>query len=79
MSATVITDLERTNLEAHVDLCAERYRSLDIRLSVLEVKMDKISLDITNSNRNMSTVVISSAGAIVASLIGLITTILMKF
>ena len=26
------TSLEKTNLEAHVDLCAERYKQLDLRL-----------------------------------------------
>ena len=27
------TDLEKTNLEAHVDLCSERYKGLHDRLS----------------------------------------------
>ena len=33
---------ERTNLEAHVDLCAERYRALEQKLDALEERMDKI-------------------------------------
>mgnify|MGYP006269909241 CR=1 FL=1 len=33
---------ERTNLEAHVDLCAERYRTLEKKLDTLEVRIDKI-------------------------------------
>jgi predicted nuclease with TOPRIM domain len=33
---------ERTNLEAHVDLCAERYRTLEKKLDTLEGRIDKI-------------------------------------
>ena len=33
---------ERTNLEAHVDLCAERYRTLEQKLDNLEERMDKL-------------------------------------
>ena len=33
---------ERTNLEAHVDLCAERYRTLEKKLDNLEERMDKL-------------------------------------
>ena len=33
---------ERTNLEAHVDLCAERYRTLEKKLDTLEQRIDKI-------------------------------------
>jgi hypothetical protein len=29
-------DIEKTNLEAHVDLCAQRYESLDKRLTNIE-------------------------------------------
>lgn len=33
------TDLERKNLEAHVDLCAQRYRFLEARLETVEEKI----------------------------------------
>jgi hypothetical protein len=33
---------ERTDLGAHVDLCAERYRALEQKLDNLEERMDKI-------------------------------------
>lgn len=35
--------LERENLEAHVDLCAERYRVLEENLKRLEAKVDTLS------------------------------------
>ena len=79
MSDITTTSLERENLEAHVDLCAERYKHLDLRLSSLEIKMDAVGKSITDSSQSMRTVVITSAATIVATVLGLITTILMKF
>lgn len=79
MTDVTTTSLERENLEAHVDLCAERYKHLDLRLSSLEIKMDAVGKTITDSSQSMRTVVISSAATIVATVLGLITTILMKF
>lgn len=35
------TDIEKKNLEAHVELCAERYDKLDNKLDNLESRMDK--------------------------------------
>lgn len=73
------TNLERESLEVHVDLCSMRYRQLDLRLSVLETKMDKLNEDIVKGQRSLSTVIITSSGTVVAGLLGLITTILLKF
>lgn len=36
------TDIEKKSLEAHVELCAERYSNLDTKLSNLETRMDKL-------------------------------------
>ena len=33
------TDIEKKNLEAHVELCAERYRFLEDKLSTVESKI----------------------------------------
>jgi ActR/RegA family two-component response regulator len=79
MSDITTTSLERENLEAHVDLCAERYKHLDLRLTSLEIKMDAVGKAITDSSQSMRTVIITSAATIVTAVLGLITTILMKF
>ena len=34
-------DIEKRSLEAHVDLCAERYKNLETKLGSLERRMDK--------------------------------------
>ena len=36
------TDIEKENLEAHVELCAERYKNLENKLETLDNRMDKI-------------------------------------
>lgn len=47
--------LERENLEAHVDLCAERYRVLEENLKRLESKVDDLA-DSMNDMANKHTV-----------------------
>lgn len=73
------TKLERENLEAHVDLCAQRYQILESRLSTIEVKVESIHQDIMRGNQSMSKVIITSAGTVVAGLLGLIATLILKF
>jgi hypothetical protein len=73
------TNLERENLEAHVDLCAQRYQILEYRLGIIEAKVENIHQDIQKSNKSMSNVVISSAATVVAGLLGLIATLILKF
>jgi hypothetical protein len=36
------TDIEKENLEAHVELCAERYKNLENKLSNLDSRMTKV-------------------------------------
>jgi hypothetical protein len=73
------TDLERTNLEAHVDLCAQRYQQLDYRLGIIEVKMEGIGKDIKAGNNSINKVIITAASSILAGLLGLAATLLLKF
>lgn len=73
------TQLERENLEAHVDLCAERYSHLELRLTNIETKVEAIAEDIRDGNSSMAKVIITSAGTVVAGLLGLIVTLLVKF
>ena len=72
------TDLERTSLEAHVDLCALRYGQLDKRLTVLEKKVDNIHEDIIDGQKSLSRVIIGTAGTVVAGVISIIIAILFK-
>ena len=73
------TNLEKTSLEAHVDLCAMRYKQLEMRLSNLEDKVENIGKQIQASNNSLKSTIMMSATTILGGLLGLITTILMKF
>lgn len=38
-----VHDIEKTSLDAHVTLCSERYRRLEDKFAVLEVRLEKLS------------------------------------
>lgn len=73
------TELERTNLEAHVDLCAQRYEVLEGRLTKIEEKVEHIHSDITHGNKSMIKVIIGATGTIVAGLLSTIVVLLVTF
>lgn len=41
-------DIEKKSLEAHVEICAERYSNLETKLDNLEGRMDKIESHIVD-------------------------------
>ena len=72
------TELEKTNLEAHVDLCAIRYEALEGRLTKIEDKVETIHTDIVEGQKSMTKVLIGTAGTVVARLISIVIVILMN-
>lgn len=72
------TSLEKENLEAHVDLCAQRYEVLEGRLTKIEDKVDSMHKEIQAGNASMIKVLIGAAGTIVAGLLSTIVVILMQ-
>jgi len=46
MSSDAVYDIERENLETHVTLCAERYKRLEDKFQVLEVRLDTLSKEV---------------------------------
>ena len=72
------TELERTSLEAHVDLCAIRYEALDGRLTNVEKKLDGIAEDMKAGQNSLAKVIIGAAGTITAGLLSTIVVILMQ-
>ena len=73
------TDLEKQNLEAHVDLCEQRYKNLETRLTKIEEKVESIHEDIHSGNKSMVKVIIGATGTIVAGLLSTIVVLLLKF
>jgi hypothetical protein len=74
---TPTTSLERTSLEAHVDLCALRYSQLDLRLTNLEKKVDDIHEDIVSGQKSLTKVVVGTAGTVIAGVLSVVVAVLM--
>ena len=72
------TELEKQNLEAHVDLCSERYKGLHDRLTAIEDRLGSISTDIKTSHKSQSKTVIAAAGTVIAGLLSTMVVLLMK-
>lgn len=73
------TQIEKENLETHVELCALRYQNLENRLTNIEIKVENLASKISESSNSMSKVIIGATATIVAGLISTVVTILMKF
>lgn len=64
---------ESTDLELHVELCAQRYQELDARLTSVETKLDKLSEIVTSLKNDLVKTLIASAGSIIVAMIGALT------
>lgn len=78
MATTPTTDLERTSLEAHVDLCALRYGQLDQRLTSIESKVTTLQDTIEKSHLSMVKVLIGTAGTVITGVISVLIVVLTK-
>jgi hypothetical protein len=72
------TDIEKENLEAHVELCAQRYHALENRLTSIEGKVASLQETIEKSSLNTIKVLIGTAGTIIVACISLLGVILTK-
>jgi len=72
------TDIEKENLESHVELCALRYDSLDKRLTSIESKVSGLQKLIEDSNASMTKVLIGTGGTVVAGILSLVVVLLTK-
>lgn len=79
MSSLKPTDIEKENLESHVELCALRYQNLETRLTTIETKVESLAAKIQDSQSSMSKVIIGATATIVAGLLSTVVTILIKF
>lgn len=77
--------LERENLEAHVDLCGERYRVLEEKLDRLESKIAHLTEHVERLHDQQTSdkiagnkVVIGAAGTVIAGLLSTVVLLLMN-
>lgn len=78
MSISPTTNLEKTSLEAHVDLCALRYGQLESRLSGIENKVSTLHETIEKNSLNTIKILIGTAGTIIVAILSLVGVIVTK-
>lgn len=71
-------DAEKTNLEIHVDLCAQRYHNLEKRLDAIEEKVSLLQELIQKSHLNTVKVLVGTAGTVVAGILSILVVIYLK-
>jgi chaperonin cofactor prefoldin len=72
------TNIEKTNLEAHVELCAQRYDQIEIRLDTIESKVGKLQETIEKSHNSMVKVLIGTAGTVLTGVFSVIIVVMNK-
>lgn len=77
--------LERENLEAHVDLCAERYRVLEEKLDNLDKKFDRIETAVreltdkqAQDKASSNKLLIGAAATVIAGLLSTVVLLLLN-
>jgi hypothetical protein len=72
------TKIEKENLEAHVELCAQRYDALEKRLSSVESKLSALHDTVEKSSLNTVKILIGTAGTIIVAVLSLFGVIITK-
>lgn len=82
-------DIEKENLEAHVELCAERYKNLETKLDILDRRMttlekyvveikEGLSAQSLGVNKQIIAIGTTIIGVLIAAIFGLVTNVLGK-
>lgn len=66
------TDIEKKSLEAHVELCAERYNALEDKIAVLDNKITSVSAMIRELKETVSKMAEKNNDRLIAWGIGII-------
>lgn len=72
------SDIEKTNLESHVELCALRYTGIEVRLTSIEKKVGTLADAIEKGNNSMIKVLVGTAGTIVTAVLSTLIVILSR-
>jgi len=78
MATIRAAEIEKENLEAHVELCQQRYEHLENRLANVEQKVEEIHDDMHSSHNSLVKVIIGTTGTVIAGLLSTIVVILMN-
>lgn len=72
------TAIEKENLEAHVELCAQRYDALEKRLGTIETKVSNLQVTIEKSSMSTIKVLIGTAGTVIVGMLSTLAVIMTK-
>lgn len=72
------SDIEKENLEAHVELCQQRYEVLEKRLGNVEEKISNIHDDMAKSHSSLIKVIVGTSGTVIAGLLSTLVVILIN-
>lgn len=70
------TDIEKKSLEAHVELCAERYKFLETKLEDVDEKMAVIASSVTEVKTAVTAMATKNNDRLISWGIGIIVTLL---
>jgi hypothetical protein len=72
------TAIEKKSLEAHVELCAQRYSALEQRMDSVESKLSTLQHTVEKSSLHTVKILIGTAGTIIVAMLSLVGLILTK-
>lgn len=75
---SLATSIEKENLEAHVELCAQRYDALEKRLGNIEQKVVALQTTIEKSHLNTIKILIGTAGTVIVGVLSLFGIVISK-
>lgn len=78
MSSFKTLEQESQDLALHVELCAQRYDSLDSRLTSLDSKLDVVYDHVRKLASDQWKVLITTVGTVIGSIFSVIILLLMK-
>ena len=68
---------EKKSLEAHVDLCAERYYRLEQRLEGVETAVNGLKVTMIDESKRTSKIIIGSAATVIGGLMSTMVALVM--
>lgn len=72
------SSIERENLEAHVELCAERYKRMDERMGNIEKILGEIAGTMKADNKALVKAIVAASATIIAGLLSTLVVIMTK-
>ena len=72
------TSIEKENLEAHVELCSQRYEAIELRLGSIESKVGSLQKCIEDSHANITKILVGTAGTVITAVASILVVLLQK-